>query len=584
LNLAKSKFLSLSTELVRKFRCRTFNLGTSPSIGPAVFNKLIGLMMIRDEQDMLAEALNNHSMFCRAIFVLDGSRGRARAETKRILGDFSVVAGYWHDDDTGYEQPLRDGARQYLLERSRESHGLNNWYAVLHGDELWCRDPRELLHIPDEACGVLTQLYHFFPHKSERDTWSYPGSGSIEKSSRWYMMPPGKERRLFYDTGTHNYVPEQHRTTVPPNLPELTLPIPIKQYNYRTPGQAHHRAANRKATGWQENHYHHLVNDAQKFFVDTLATKDKRWLQAIPEGQGQITNTTANPFPVLIPVEVKLKTELKADIPEPCEALERPSGNDSSGAQSTAPIDWCERLTKYRDIGHPNVQGWLRKEVFGALQVVQILHDQFEISGGVAEIGVYHGAFFLALDQIRRPGEKALAMDVFSSQRLNIDHSGKGDREAFVANLERYGIDPDSVEICEVDSTTLMPEEVLEFLGGQRPRLFSIDGGHTKEHVFSDLSIAEHTICPGGIVFVDDYMHPAWPGVTEGLHRWMESHVKLRPFAWVGRKLLLTTISQQKQMYEGFREHCSLIPAGRFKQTVLFGDQVSVALPDWFIG
>ena len=210
---------------------------------------LIGLMMIRNEHDVLAEALRNHSCFCRAIYVLDGSRGEAQIATREICERFPKVEGYWHDDETGYEQPLRDGARQLLLERAREAHGLNNWFALLHGDELWGEDPRPKLEIPDRPCAVLTQLYHFFPHSSDRDSWSFPGNGAIEATARWYMMPPGKEHRLFFDTGEHNYEVTQHSRTIPPGIPETTLPIAIKHYSYRTPEQAYQRARERKDSG-----------------------------------------------------------------------------------------------------------------------------------------------------------------------------------------------------------------------------------------------------------------------------------------------------------------------------------------------
>ncbi|MCP4167948.1 MAG: class I SAM-dependent methyltransferase, partial [Chloroflexi bacterium] len=209
----------------------------------------------------------------------------------------------------------------------------------------------------------------------------------------------------------------------------------------------------------------------------------------------------------------------------------------------------------------------MRKEVFGALEVAQLAHEQLDIQGSVVEIGVYHGTFFLAMDQLRRPSEAAAAFDVFASQELNIDQSGKGDLDVFKENLHQYGTAPGTVAIVQADSTTLDAGNVLEALGGQHPRLFSIDGGHTKAHVFSDLVLAEQTLCPGGIVFVDDYMHPAWPEVTEGLHLWMQSHVKLQPFAWVGRKLLMTTIAHRERLFNLFMEHKNLISAAKHKET-----------------
>jgi len=586
-----------------------------------MMQNIIGLMMIRDEQDMLVEALKNHSCFCSAILVLDGSCGQSQTITRDICNQHPSIIEYWHDDDTGYDQPLRDGGRQFLLERAREIFGLNQWYAVLHGDELWAKDPRAFLCIPEEPYGVETQLYHFFPHTTERKTWAFPGNGSIESTARWYMMPPGKEHRLFFDSGKHDYVVDQHSTTIPPDITRITLPIPIKQYNYRTPEQSHKRANDRKQSNWQKNHYQHLLNGPEGFFVDSLAVCGHKWLGWIPAGQGQVTNITANPLPTLscpdkqpdrqpsdvshlsssadqikpvvqiesAPTSLHLFTKMLSNLRDHLlhyRNVINPKVKESVRKEVTCKKqpEWRDRLSNYRDLGHTNVQGWMRKEVFGALEVAQIAHEQLDIQGSIVEIGIYHGAFFLALDQLRRPNEKSAAFDIFSLQELNIDGSGKGDRDVFEENLQQYGSDPDSVVIVQADSTTLVADDVLQSLGGQRPRLFSIDGGHTKAHVFSDLSLAEKTLHPGGIVFVDDYMHPAWPEVTEGLHLWMQSHDKLKPFAWVGRKLLMTTVEHQSYLLNCFMEHKDLIPAARHKEVTLFDCPVLAAIPDWFIG
>ena len=78
-----------------------------------------------------------------------------------------------------------------------------------------------------------------------------------------------------------------------------------------------------------------------------------------------------------------------------------------------------------------------------------------------------------------------------------------------------------SGSVCAVDSTDIDDRFVLDKLDGQKVRLFSIDGGHTVEHTINDLRIAEACVTNGGIVFVDDYCNVNWPGVTEGLVRYM---------------------------------------------------------------
>ena len=261
-------------------------------------SRLIGLMMIRDEQDMLAEALRNHVRFCDAIFVLDGTQGDTLRTSRDICLAFPQVVGHWQDDEAGHKLPLRDGARQFLLERARERFGLNHWYAILHGDEIWSEDPR--LHCtpaqPD-LHGIAVNLYHFFPHISQRDSWSFHAGDSIEALAQWYMLPPIPEHRLFWDSGSYDYVFDAHSRTIPSGMPWRQCNIILRQYNYRTPEQAHRRAVERKRQHWQENHYQHLLDGPAGFFVNTLAQHGMTWAHAVPVGGGRASNVSADPLP-----------------------------------------------------------------------------------------------------------------------------------------------------------------------------------------------------------------------------------------------------------------------------------------------
>ena len=259
---------------------------------------LIGLMMIRDEQDMLAEALRNHVRFCHAIFVLDGTQGDGQKTSQAICNAFPQVLGYWQDHETGYQRPLRDGARQFLLERSRERFGRNNWHAVLHGDEIWAEDPcPHLKRVCFNKDAILIRLYHFFPHVSKRNTWAFSAGVSIEALAQWYMMPPIPESRLFWDSGLHNYEVERHSWTIPPGIVRRKMKLVVKQYNYRTPEQAHRRAVERKAENWQHNHYQHLLDGSVNFFVESLAQEGMKWCEKVRPGGGRATNIQRNPLP-----------------------------------------------------------------------------------------------------------------------------------------------------------------------------------------------------------------------------------------------------------------------------------------------
>jgi hypothetical protein len=107
-----------------------------------------------------------------------------------------------------------------------------------------------------------------------------------------------------------------------------------------------------------------------------------------------------------------------------------------------------------------------------------------------------------------RGGEVLGVCDVFGRQELNVDHSGEGSRELFVANLDRFGVDPARVRIFAKRSDALTPDDTTTGC-----RFFHIDGGHRAEDVVADLKSAAAALSDEGIVAVDDAFNPSWPGV-----------------------------------------------------------------------
>lgn len=291
------------TRVERSSRRRPVQLPAAVPPRPGDGRTLIGLLMIRDEEDVLAETLRNHVRFCDAIFVLDGSEGAAQRATERIVSSCPAVREYWRDGDLGLPLPLRDGARQFLLERARDRFGRGNWYAILHGDELWGDDPRPYVSaMPADCDAMAVRLYHFFPHPSQRATWNYgtddASAVAIEDLAVWYMLPPIGEHRVFWDAGHADFDAARHSCTVPQGLRPWQSECVVKQYNYRSPARAVTRARQRARDAWQRNHYQHLLAGADGFFRETLEMPDAHWAASVPLGTGVATNTGVRPLPV----------------------------------------------------------------------------------------------------------------------------------------------------------------------------------------------------------------------------------------------------------------------------------------------
>ena len=194
------------------------------------------------------------------------------------------------------------------------------------------------------------------------------------------------------------------------------------------------------------------------------------------------------------------------------------------------------RVQAYLRKGSRHVPGWLHGHSARFIADLSDIQKRKGLSGSVGEIGVHMGRLFILLHLTRAPGETSFAVDVFGDQHLNVDRSGAGDREKFLANVARWGGSTDGIELIQKSSLAVRPEEILNRAG--RCRLLSIDGGHTEECVLNDMRLAEAVLQDHGIVILDDYFHPSWPDVSTGTARYaLDPSTRLRPLAITSGKL-----------------------------------------------
>ena len=212
-----------------------------------------------------------------------------------------------------------------------------------------------------------------------------------------------------------------------------------------------------------------------------------------------------------------------------------------------------DRFVQYVRAGeHHEVEGWVTE---GALSVMMVC-DQLQRSvgrvGPIIEIGVHHGRFFIANALTCTTNERAMAIDVFEDQHLNIDQSGKGDRARFEANLLACQVDPTMIDIVKGDSLKLRTKDFGKAYIGTT-RLFSVDGGHTIRHVLNDMALAASVIDDYGVVIVDDFFNQLWPDVTQGTYEYLAKFKNLAPFAYGDNKLYLCKPSQHSFFMDGIR-------------------------------
>ena len=191
------------------------------------------------------------------------------------------------------------------------------------------------------------------------------------------------------------------------------------------------------------------------------------------------------------------------------------------------------------------------------------------IVGGIAEIGVHHGKLFILLYLLGRAPERAIAIDLFEDQHLNVDLSGSGDLAEFCRNLERHAADTTRLVLHQGNSMDLTGAELVRLAEGKL-RFISIDGGHTAEITAHDLTVAEAALAESGIIVLDDAFNERWPGVADGVHRHFARQPSLVPFAIGANKTYFCRPSHR----DAYREAAAAATSGT-TTTEFLGEPVS---------
>src|SRR6516162_5307066 len=232
-----------------------------------------------------------------------------------------------------------------------------------------------------------------------------------------------------------------------------------------------------------------------------------------------------------------------------------------------------QRLEHFSTQVYGHVEGWLGDRMWQIIDVIGTILDANGVCGNIAEFGVHHGLFLFLLNILRNDNEECFAIDVFDEQSLNVDCSGLGSLAVFLSHVETLmASQRQSFRIVQRDTMSFSTSEVADLFGKNGVKFFSIDAGHTVQHTFNDLHLAQEVLVPGGVIALDDYMSPHWPGVTEGFYRFMYSrNRRLKPFLYFQNKLFLTTVSEHASYLQQFRTAIEAIcgdevRSGRWKE------------------
>jgi hypothetical protein len=241
-------------------------------------------------------------------------------------------------------------------------------------------------------------------------------------------------------------------------------------------------------------------------------------------------------------------------------------------------------LAHYLNNDFSSVQGWYIPHLWQSLWPLREAMRKQGKDGPVAEIGVYHGKFFIGLVKTMEAPRHNYAIDVFDLQQFNLDGAGVGNAAKFKENLARCEVEPSSVEMLKADSMWLTradADRLRNETGGFA--MFSVDGCHLAEHTINDLQFAIDVTLPHGIIFIDDYYNADWPGVQEGVAKYYHNNAaRFVPLYHSCNKLVLCNLSYHriylKEVADSLQKH---FPQTRVKPVKRFGFDTLSITPDY---
>jgi hypothetical protein len=192
-----------------------------------------------------------------------------------------------------------------------------------------------------------------------------------------------------------------------------------------------------------------------------------------------------------------------------------------------------EAADRYIAEGYDGVIGMSSK--LAAIVCCRLLQMQkaFGVQGHVGEIGAFEGRFLIALAHALAPGEMALGMDHFQWPDAGVE-------ARFEANCSRHGIGPDRRITWKVDVATLRPEALLARLPGEgearKLRLLHIDGDHATTSLAHDLELGAAVMQPGGLLVLDDMLHPGYPLLMSVVQDFMRRRPEWVPLCLIDRE------------------------------------------------
>lgn len=195
-------------------------------------------------------------------------------------------------------------------------------------------------------------------------------------------------------------------------------------------------------------------------------------------------------------------------------------------------ISGIATVDRYLDTGYATVVGMSSRFAAAVSCGLMRIQADLGVKGPVAEIGTFEGRFFIAMAHALADGERALGIDLFDWPNPQVI-------DRFEANCAKHGVPAEKRITWRADSRSMSPDDLLAKLDGQRVRLFHVDGEHSRHALTRDLELATAVLADGGVIVLDDMLHPGYPTLMVAVQDYLQRHADMVVLCIIDRETIV---------------------------------------------